>query len=721
MTAHNTSPDTSGIPSWLEEQKKEDIFEEIIYNCSKTHSTDLRRVGWNGIPNRFRAPSWQILLNYLPCTKSKRAKAVIRKRDEYSKLISKFAAQFDFALTDQCQINPPFRDFDAEYDIPIEKPQTDGLFHDHASKAQSKLDQDHEPEFKTEEDRILQQIRHDIDNMVDVPLESPNDFRNHNHLVDSISKAQIKGPKRVILLENTKSLATMCLNRCAKERNSPYINSSSRYGKNQEDMMTVRDIIYSSPTTTLKLFLNPKIKACVERILYLTSVKHLDTAKPKNLVVNNSDESNTTGIGYIPGLIDMIVPLFLVMLQGHIWGTHISGTVSGRDSFSLSIQNKINKKEDNIHKKKFKNASSTSEERKIYPTKLGSATNSKFMNMNESEGNTKIMESRVLEEKERAIKKQECLDLCNGKNVDSFPDEILEEVEADTYWCLEILLMSIQKYRFTGSLAGGGLTGNVLASSSSVKTSRMSNLSYENSMIKNKNQIYPGGLQKKILLMESVVSRVDPVLQTHLKKYGVEYIWFAFQWMNSLLVREMSSSCILRLWDTLLCEEGDVGVNHSLLSGRAGRDLYAVGIGSNFSKNIARESKTKSSKNETLTGFHSFQVYICASLLHKVRTLILSKSNFNDILFRLRNLPINNWSTQDISELVGQAYIWKETFSACEKQMLVSLTPQYGNSSLLNWMDKCHWPPRKSSSRPTQSVESLTNIMYDVEGIVLNP
>merc|ERR1712238_237349 len=138
----------------------------------------------------------------------------------------------------------------------------------------------------------------------------------------------------------------------------------------------------------------------------------------------------------------------------------------------------------------------------------------------------------------------------------------------------EILLMNIQKYRFTGSLAGGGLTGNVLASSSSVKTSRMSNLSYENGMIKNKNQIYPGGLQKKILLMESVVSRVDPVLQAHLKKYGVEYIWFAFQWMNSLLVREMSSSCILRL-----------------LSGRAGRDLYAVGIGSNFSKKYSKRIK----------------------------------------------------------------------------------------------------------------------------------
>lgn len=36
--------------SWVAEQKKEDIFEEIIYKSKKINLTHLRRVGWNGFP-----------------------------------------------------------------------------------------------------------------------------------------------------------------------------------------------------------------------------------------------------------------------------------------------------------------------------------------------------------------------------------------------------------------------------------------------------------------------------------------------------------------------------------------------------------------------------------------------------------------------------------------------------------------------------------------------
>jgi hypothetical protein len=36
--------------AWVAEQKKEDIFEEIIYKSKKVNLTHLRRVGWNGFP-----------------------------------------------------------------------------------------------------------------------------------------------------------------------------------------------------------------------------------------------------------------------------------------------------------------------------------------------------------------------------------------------------------------------------------------------------------------------------------------------------------------------------------------------------------------------------------------------------------------------------------------------------------------------------------------------
>jgi len=40
----------SPTAEWVAMQKKEDIFEEIIYNSKKTNLTHLRRVGWNGFP-----------------------------------------------------------------------------------------------------------------------------------------------------------------------------------------------------------------------------------------------------------------------------------------------------------------------------------------------------------------------------------------------------------------------------------------------------------------------------------------------------------------------------------------------------------------------------------------------------------------------------------------------------------------------------------------------
>jgi len=41
-------------------------------------------------------------------------------------------------------------------------------------------------------------------------------------------------------------------------------------------------------------------------------------------------------------------------------------------------------------------------------------------------------------------------------------------------------------------------------------------------------------------------------LNNHLAKNHVEYLQFAFRWMNNLLMREMPLRCTIRLWDTYL-------------------------------------------------------------------------------------------------------------------------------------------------------------------------
>ena len=43
-------------------------------------------------------------------------------------------------------------------------------------------------------------------------------------------------------------------------------------------------------------------------------------------------------------------------------------------------------------------------------------------------------------------------------------------------------------------------------------------------------------------------------IHNHFKRYEVEYLQFAFRWMNNLLMRELPLRCTIRLWDTYQVE-----------------------------------------------------------------------------------------------------------------------------------------------------------------------
>lgn len=44
-------------------------------------------------------------------------------------------------------------------------------------------------------------------------------------------------------------------------------------------------------------------------------------------------------------------------------------------------------------------------------------------------------------------------------------------------------------------------------------------------------------------------------LNAHLSNHSVEYIQFAFRWMNNLLMREFPLRCVIRLWDSYLVSQ----------------------------------------------------------------------------------------------------------------------------------------------------------------------
>ena len=61
------------------------------------------------------------------------------------------------------------------------------------------------------------------------------------------------------------------------------------------------------------------------------------------------------------------------------------------------------------------------------------------------------------------------------------------------------------------------------------------------------------------MLSNSLTKDVLPIfiylpepLNHHLERNNVEYLQFAFRWMNNLLMREMPLRCTIRLWDTYL-------------------------------------------------------------------------------------------------------------------------------------------------------------------------
>mmetsp|Transcript_66117 Transcript_66117/g.97950 ORF Transcript_66117/g.97950 Transcript_66117/m.97950 type:complete len:400 (+) Transcript_66117:102-1301(+) len=114
------------------------------------------------------------------------------------------------------------------------------------------------------------------------------------------------------------------------------------------------------------------------------------------------------------------------------------------------------------------------------------------------------------------------LDVIELQYLDAISDDILLEVEADCYWCLNSLLSKIQDH-YTPDQPG---------------------------------------IQRMLFQMENILRRVDPELLTYLKGIGIELIHFAFRWMHCLLVREMSMKCAIRMWDTYLSESDEFDSHH---------------------------------------------------------------------------------------------------------------------------------------------------------------
>ncbi|CAD6888336.1 unnamed protein product [Tilletia controversa] len=162
-------------------------------------------------------------------------------------------------------------------------------------------------------------------------------------------------------------------------------------------------------------------------------------------------------------------------------------------------------------------------------------------------------------------------------DVAHLPSHTLQALEADTFWCLSKLLDGIQD-----------------------------------------NYIFAQpGIQRQVKLMAELVARIDAPLHQHLADQHVQYMQFAFRWMNCLLMREMSVRNIVRMWDTYLAEGPDA--------------------------------------------FSDFHPFVCAVMLKKWSARLM-EMDFQGIIMFLLNLPTKDWSNADAEDLLAQAFMYKSLF-----------------------------------------------------------
>lgn len=163
-------------------------------------------------------------------------------------------------------------------------------------------------------------------------------------------------------------------------------------------------------------------------------------------------------------------------------------------------------------------------------------------------------------------------------SIADLPQEKVSNIEADCYWCLSKLLDGMQDhYTFAQP-----------------------------------------GIQRLVFKLKELVRRIDEPVSKHMEDQGLEFLQFAFRWVNCLLIREIPFHLVTRLWDTYLAE-GDA--------------------------------------------LPDFLVYIFASFLLTWSDK-LQKLEFQEMVMYLQHLPTQTWSHLELEMVLSRAYMWHTMFNS---------------------------------------------------------
>lgn len=160
-------------------------------------------------------------------------------------------------------------------------------------------------------------------------------------------------------------------------------------------------------------------------------------------------------------------------------------------------------------------------------------------------------------------------------------------------------------------------------------------------------------------------------LSGHLEAEGVDFLQFAFRWVNCLLVREVPYGAALRLWDTYLAEGGrlpDFLVRLGCRMAAAGA-TYAVGATVGEHPCAAPYATLTKQLNSScmccvcVCVRARVQVYVCASFLACWQPAILGRE-FQELLMFLQRLPTADWGDDQVESVLSHAYVLRNTWGS---------------------------------------------------------
>ena len=125
------------------------------------------------------------------------------------------------------------------------------------------------------------------------------------------------------------------------------------------------------------------------------------------------------------------------------------------------------------------------------------------------------------------------------------------------------------------------------------------------------------GIQRMAARIGEIVAKTDPQLGSHFHGEGLDILQVTFRWINCLLVRELPTEALLRVWDACLAEQDQ--------------------------------------------GFSELFLYVCCALIKRHRETLLT-CDFQGMMLLLQKIPTETWTAKDIETLLAQAFVLKSLF-----------------------------------------------------------